>query len=1096
MKLLLDGKAFARRRPFAFTKLLLIMRMTAFLLLAASLHLSARSFSQTVTISSKGLTLERAFREIESQTGYSVLWNEDLFDKRYKVEVNVKNARIEQVLDVCLRGLSLTYRIENRVVMIERAPRLVIAPAMPPPIVGTVVDGASGRRLVGATIKVKGTNYGTTADAEGHFILRNVSDNALLVVTYIGYQTKEVPVSGRTEILITLDAKPTALNETVIIGYGTTSRERSTGSVATVSAETIHDQPVDNPLSALEGRVPGMNVITTSGRPGGNISVQLRGTNSIGAGTDPLYIIDGVPFNSTPLNQFDYLGDPPVGDQSPFSSINPSDIESITVLKDADATAIYGSRGSNGVVLITTKRGKNTGGKLSASGDIYQGWGTVAHFMDLLSTPQYLALRKQAYANDGLNYSDPTQSPPDLTVFSQTQNTDWQKILLGGTAHTTNASVRLEAGGDQSRFSLGLTYRKESTVYPSDAADQRISANMTYDFNSINRKFGVQLTNSFSYDNNNMVNGDPALNILSVPNLAPYTATGALNWVGLGNLTNPLAMMYQPFNNKSNFLMSNGVIHYQALSNLDFKVSMGYNQMGMNQVTTSPSASAAPSPYYEPNATFGNTAMSSWVVEPQINYGAKISKGKLSLLGGSTLQRRVTTGGYTYGYNYSSDLLLNSPAAAGDSYQTYSYADYRYASLFGRLNYNWQDKYIVNFNIRRDGSSRFGPDKRYGNFGSVGGAWVFSKEGFMKGTEAWLSFGKIRGSYGTVGNDQIGDYAYSTNYSSPYTSSFQGITPLIPNNLSNNSFSWESDKKLDFGLDLGLVDNRIQVTADWFRNRTGDQLVGYALPAITGFTSVQYNLPAVIQNKGLELDIASVNIRTKNFSWKTTFNLTIPKNTLLKFPNLAGSSYANIYAIGQSVNVVKGYKLLRIDSTGNPIYLDANHNGVVDYGDRVPLGNTDPKFYGGLENSFSYKNWTLRFFIQVDKKDGYNYLVDSYYPIGAETNFDALALQAWTKPGQKTLVPKATTSSYTWFDIYTNSSAVFGNASYIRLKTMYLSYDLPKGTLSKIGAKRVSIYAQGYNLFTITSYRGLDPETGGVFTPVIRTITGGVQLSF
>ncbi|TDX01424.1 SusC/RagA family TonB-linked outer membrane protein [Dinghuibacter silviterrae] len=1086
MHLLQDGKAFAKRPSFALAKLLLIMRLTALMLLAASLHVSARSYSQTVTIASKRMTLEGVFREIEAQTGYSVLWNENLFDKTYHVQLDVKDAPLASVLDLCLRGLPLSYKIENRVVLIEAAALPTIIT-----VTGVVTESGTGRPLAGATVKIKGTQIGVTADANGRFSLPGVDPEAVLVVSFVGYQETEIPLRNRKTLVVALREKPTALNETLIIGYGTTSRERSTGSISTISAETIHDQPVSNPLSALEGRVTGLNVVTTSGRPGANIQVQLRGTNSIGAGTDPLYIIDGVPYNSTPLNQFDYLGDPPVGDQSPLNSINPNDIESISVLKDADATAIYGSRGANGVILITTKRARNTNGKVVASADVYEGWGRMAHYMDLLNTPQYLKLRKQAYTNDGLNYLDPTQSPADLTVFSQTQNTNWQKLLLGNTAHTTNASVRLETGADLSRFSLGLTYRKESTIYPGSNADQRMSANMNYDFTSFDRKFGLQMTNSFSYDKNDMMSGDPATSILSVPNQAPYTATGALNWNGLGNLTNPLAVMYQPFNNTTSNLISNAVVHYQVLPTLDLKVSAGYNQAVMNQVNTFPSTSAAPSAYYQPFAQFGRTSLGSWVVEPQLNYFLNISKGRLSFLAGSTLQRRVTDGDYIYAYGYSSDLLLNSPAAAGSTYMSYNNADYRYASVFGRLNYDWLGKYIISFNARRDGSSRFGPDKRYGNFGSVGAAWVFSKEGFMKGAQKWLNFGKVRASYGTTGNDQIGDYGYSSNYSTPYARSFQGITALVPGNLSNSQYSWESDKKLNIGLDLGFADSRILVTADYYRNRTGNQLVGYALPAITGFTTVQYNLPAVIQNKGLELDITSVNIRIKNFTWKTTLNLTVPKNQLLKFPNLAGSSYAYSYAIGQSVNVAKGYQLLRIDSTGNPVYLQ-DHSGADE---RVVLGNTDPKFYGGIQNSFTYKSWNLRFFVQLDKKDGYNYLSSTFYPMGSENNFDALALQAWTTPGQNTAVPKATTSNYNWY-YYTSSSAAFGDASYLRLKTVYLSYELPRAALAKIGATRASVYVQGYNLFTITGYRGLDPETGGVFTPVVRTLTGGIQLSF
>lgn len=1096
MKLLLHGKVLARRDSVAIPKLLLIMRLTVFLTLALSIHVSANTIAQTVTIASKRLTLEGVFREIESQTGYSVLWNESLFDKNYKIDVDVRDAPVEKVLDLSLHGLALTYKIHDKTILIEKVEKeRATAPAAAPPpdhwVQGIVVDAGSGRPLIGASVKIKGTSKGTTTDASGRFQLHDIDEKATLVVSFVGYQPTEYPVKSNQEVMISLVAKPSALTDMVIIGYGTTSRERSTGSITTVTAETIHDQPISNPLSALEGQVPGLNVITTSGRPGANMSVQMRGINSIAAGTDPLYIVDGVPYNSTPLNQFDFLGDPPVGDQSPLNSIDPSEIESITILKDADATAIYGSRGANGVVLITTKRGKYTDGKLIATADVYQGWGTLGHRMNLLNTQQYLALRKQSFTNDGLDYTAPSQSPPDLTVFSQTQNTDWQKVLLGNTAHTTSANVRLESGSELSKFTLGLTYRRESTIYPGSVADQRIAGVMTYDYTSPNRKFGVQATNNFSYDKNDLIGGDPATSITTVPNMQPYKSTGALNWAGFGSLTNPLSVMYQPFNNTTGNLISNAVVHYQLLTNLDLKVSMGYNQSTMNQVNPMPTASAAPSPYYRPSANFGRTNLSSWVVEPQINYNLKLGQGTLGALGGSTLQRRVTDGDFIYGYNYSSDLLLNSPAAAGNTYLSYNYADYRYSSFFGRLNYNWADKYILSFNGRRDGSSRFGPDKRWGNFSSVAAAWVFTKENWLSSARQWLSFGKLRVSYGTVGNDQIGDYGYTANYSTPYSGPFQGITPLTPQNLENDQYSWESDRKLNFGLDLGFAQNRVMVTADYYQNRTGNQLVGYALPAITGFTTVEYNLPAVIANNGLELDITSVNIKSKNFTWKTTVNATIPKNKLLKFPNLEGSSYAYRYRIGQSVHSVIGYKFLRLDSTGNPVYLQDHTNA----NEETVLGNTDPKVFGGITNSFTYKTWNLRFFIQVDKKDGYNYLASTFSPIGSQQNFDVLALDAWTLGNQHTNIPKATTANYNWY-YYSTSSANFGDASFIRLKSVYLSYDLPKSALAKLGARRISIYAQGYNLLTITGYRGLDPETGGIFTPLIRTVTGGIQVSF
>ncbi|WP_317165428.1 SusC/RagA family TonB-linked outer membrane protein [Chitinophaga tropicalis] len=1062
------------------------------------LQLSAKSYSQTVTMTGKDLSLKEVFTAIKKQTGYVFFYDANLLKETRPVTINVKSASVEEVLNISMQHQPLSYTIENRTIVISRKklPVNTQVEAAPDPVLinGKVLDD-KGTPLPGVSVRIKGTNKGTSTNSKGEFSISVPDKNAVLQFTYVGFQTVE-SVVGKIPDNPTLVMQQASgrLDETVVIGYGTTSKRFSTGAVSKVGAEVFDEQPVSSPLLALQGRVAGLQINSTSGRPGANINVTIRGRNSIGAGTDPLYIVDGVPFLSTPLNQFEAIGNPPVGNQSPLNSINPDDIESISVLKDADASAIYGSRGANGVILITTKKGKNADGKVRLNANVYSGIGKVAKKLDLMNTSEYLAIRKEAFANDGLT---PTSSnAPDLTLWSQTQQTDWQKLLIGNTAKFTNAEIGLSGGNAQNRFSLSSSYRKETTVYIGDANDVRISLHTGYDYTSSNNKFSISLTNDFTNDVNKTYSGDFTTAIFSAPNLAPYDSLGKLNWQGLNNSNpNPLYQLYKPYTTKSDNLISNGVLRYTVIPNLNIKVNLGYNQNTMDQLAQTYRGAYAPNSTSLPNASFGATKRKSYIVEPQADYSIKLGDGQLQALAGATYQKRLTTSSYIYAYNYATEALLGSLRGAG-AYSVYTdgTVDYRYVSLFGRLNYNYKGKYVLNASMRRDGSSRFGPGKRYGNFGAVGASWLISQEGFMQDVH-FVSFAKLRGSYGVVGNDQISDYAYYEKWSAT-AYSYQGVTSLFPSNVGNPDYGWERVNKLDLALELGLLKDRIFFNVDYYRNRTGNQLVGYPLPAMTGFTFVQRNLPAVVENKGWEFELNTVNIRSKKVKWSTSFNLTVPKNRLVKYPGLAASGYSTTYAIGQPLSVVKAYQFTGVDATtGAPVFKDQDGNGTVDYvNDRVVAGNTDPKFYGGFGNTVNYGNWQLTVFLQFAKQEGYNYVNNMYTPIGGRINFDREVLDRWKAQGDVKSVPKATTLSGSWFN-YIASTANWDDASYMRLKNVYLSYHLPAKLLSRLKLQQLQVYLQGQNLLTVTSYKGLDPETRGVFLPPLRMYTAGIQLS-
>ena len=432
------------------------------------------------------------------------------------------------------------------------------------------------------------------------------------------------------------------------------------------------------------------------------------------------------------------------------------------------------------------------------------------------------------------------------------------------------------------------------------------------------------------------------------------------------------------------------------------------------------------------------------------------------------------------------------------------YSQYRYQAIFGRINYNWLDKYIVNITGRRDGSSRFGPDNRYSNFGSAGGAWIFTKEKWMRPVARIISFGKIRSSYGTTGNDKIGDYQFLDTWSTA-AATYQTIPVLRPGSLFNPLLAWETTNKFELAVEIGLLKDRLLLSAAFYKNRSGNQLVPYALPIQTGFNAINKNFNALIENKGYEFTLSSHNYASANFNWKSSFNISFPKNILVDFPGLATSSYANNFVTGQSLSVRKLFEYEGVDpATGVYQFKDVDRNGQLDIGDQVKFKSTDPQFFGGLSNSLSYKNLQFDIFFEFKKQEGLNYLnTIGYYPPGYNVkNQPSIVLKRWQQPGDKTTIAKYTgiygTSGYYYTVFFLPASdAVFSDASFIRCKNLSVSYTLPTKWLTKMKLTNTRVFLQGQNLFTITNYEGADPETQHMFfLPPLKTITAGIQLTF
>ncbi|HEY1193912.1 SusC/RagA family TonB-linked outer membrane protein [Flavobacterium sp.] len=961
-------------------------------------------------------------------------------------------------------------------------------------IQGTITDGNSP--LPGVSIAVKGrVGAAAISDYSGQYAITAESGDTL-VVSFIGFKKAFIPVQGRSRIDIALQYDTTTLQEVKVnAGYYSVKESERTGSIARITSKDIETQPVTNVLATMQGRMAGVSVTQSSGVPGGGFDIKIRGQNSLRANANaPLYIIDGVPYSSEPIGST-VTSTAFQSSTSPLNSINPDTIESIEVLKDADATSIYGSRGANGVVLITTKRGK--AGKTKFSLTSSTGAGTVTRFLKLMNTQQYLDMRRQAFANDGIPYG---AADYDVNgTWNQNRYTDWQRELLGGTAQLNDMQGTISGGSNNTQFILNGNYHSQTTVFPGDFKYVRGGGQLNINHRSENNKFKMTFSAGYNIQDNNLPSTDYSglARFLSPNAPALYNSDGSLNWEN-ATWENPLRNNNSLFNSKTKDLIASTLLSYEISSSLILKSSFGFSDLSTLETRTNPST------LYNPiyNVTSirssiysNNTDRSSWIVEPQINWKKNILNGSLDVLAGATFQQQVSSTLYQYARGFSSNSLIYNLAAANTvSILGNDESKYKYQAFFGRINYNWNQRYIINLTARRDGSSRFGPGNQFAVFGAAGGAWLFSNENFLKNS-SWLSFGKLRGSYGSTGNDQIGDYQFLNTYSSSGIS-YNGVIGLQPSRLFNPDFGWEINKKLEAALELGFLKDRITMSAAFYQNRSSNQLVGVPLPGTTGFPTLQANLGATVENKGVELTFNSINFNTENFKWSTSFNFTAARNKLLRFPDLESSSYSQRYRIGSPLNIYLMYKLKGVNQqTGLYEYEDLNNDGNITYPeDRQYAADLNPKYFGGLQNQFEYKNWKLDFLFQFVKQQ------NQIYPMGAAGNMSnkqQRLTSSWQNPGDVSQYQIFTTgqnsaavmSQFYYYD----SDATLTDASFVRLKNISVSYKLPL----ILKETNCIIMLQAQNLLTFTKYKDGDPEfvTYG-YLPPLKIISAAVQLTF
>lgn len=984
-------------------------------------------------------------------------------------------------------------------------------------ITGRVTSAQDGQTLPGVNIVVKGTTVGATTDANGNYSIVVPNPNAVLVLTSIGLTTQEVTVGNRSVVNVQMQEALNELSQVVVTGYNTTQRKDITGSIASVSSERFKDIPVASLDQALQGQAAGVLVQQSSGTPGGGLMVRIRGNTSITASNRPLYIVDGVQVQSSALTS-GYGGQ----NDNALALLNPGDIESMQVLKDASAKAIYGSRAANGVVLITTKRGK-ANQKTTITADVQRGMTDLVRRPNLLNATQLLDLQREAVINAG-------QDPDKLGLVKGVTdgvNTNWLDMVLRKGIYQ-QYQVSAQGGNDRTRFYLSGNYRDEQGVLINNGFN-RMSGTMTLDHNATQKlTFGSNITITRSL--NNRVTGDNSLAgvytgaIRSLPYYSPYNEQGQIigpgepNYAGFPNF-NPVGEALLPRQQVLTIKMLGGVYaEYEFIPNLRFrtKASVDYNNITESIYNPTGTYTGGYDPAYgqQGYGEYSTNLAATFTSTSTLSYNALIKeKHSISALGGVEILKHTSRTSFVDGKNFPSNDFTYITSAGlvdqGSSFLVYN----GLFSGFGEVKYDYKDKYLVTATGRYDGSSRFGPNRQFGFFPSGSVGWRISEEEFMS-KYTFLSDLKLRASYGFTGNEQIGNFLFLGTWGA---ATYSGNSGLGPTRLANPNLQWERTREANVGLDASFFNSRLNINVDVYSNITDKLLFSQPIPLTSGFGSVQGNI-GKITNRGVELTVSTVNINQKGLRWSTDLNLSRNENKVVELVTdepiyqgfiASGVPATNVILPGQPLGTFYGLKFLGVDpATGNAIYEDKNGDGRITPDDSQVIGNAQPKLFGGITNNLSYKGFDLRVFFQFSYGNHVvNLTKQTLVNSGNSLQFNqsADALKRWQREGDITSVPR-----YVYQNTYNDyfSSRFVEDGSYLRLKNVSLGYNLPKTLVSKAKIANVRVYGSATNLWTYTRYSGPDPEVSAIdgatasqgidflTLPQIKTITAGLTVTF
>lgn len=967
----------------------------------------------------------------------------------------------------------------------------------PGTIKGRVTD-SKGEALPGVTVRLEGvTTKSQITDIKGAFIFNNVEAGTYnLVFNYISFKTvsKKVSLADGAESLqnVVLTEESSNLNEVVVIGYGTVKKADLTGSVSRISAKDINATPIVALDRALQGRVTGVNVTTNSGKPGSGTTIRIRGAGSINAGNNPLYVVDGLPV-------------------SDLNSINPGDIETIDILKDASSTAIYGSRGNNGVVIVTTKRGKS--GKATLSYDGYYGSQSALRTIPMLNAVQFAEMVNEAKvnANQPIYFDGSAEDRP--LVSSLSEGTNWQKEVFQKAAPMQNHQLSVTGGSDQVRYAIsGGYYAQDGIIKGSDFNRYSLKANVDGNINSW-LKAGVNLYSAYTTGSNarTEVNGNAGGGVVSAAlNYSPtfpvynsagtyYTNTGSINGYAVDN---PVALVNEwTDRDRGVRVLANTFLEFKILNGLTFKTTLGSDISSVKSNVYATRFLTAGTG--NGSASVSNNQVVSWLNENTLSYSRIFAaKHSFNALAGYTSQAWERENFTANAKGFINDFALYNNLGTGTTLTAPASgaSETSLQSFLGRVNYTYDNKYLLTVSARADGSSRFGPDSRWGYFPSAAFAWKIVEENFMKAQKV-LSDAKIRVGYGLGGNQDIGDYQYvATLASGGYilgNTLYSGTTNAV---LPNPDLRWEKSAQFDLGVDLGFFQNRVRLTADYYRKETSDLLFDVGINPSSGFSTVFKNIGGV-ENKGFELEL-STNLQKRDFNWESQLSFSTNKSKVLALNNLNeivvggdirdvgnGQLNAALLKVGDPMGQFYGLVFDGIFQTAEEIavsaqksakpgdvrYRDLNGDGQIttDTKDRTVIGNTNPNFFGGFNNTFTWKNIDLNVFLQGSYgNDILNVARFDLFGLNGLSNNSAEVLNRWTPTNPSNTIPRANALGTN----RTVSSFLVEDGSYLRLKNVSLGYKFTPDVLKRAGIGSARVYVSAQNLATITNYSGFDPD--------------------
>jgi TonB-linked SusC/RagA family outer membrane protein len=1098
-----------RQWPRLLTKLLLTMKLTCMLLFISIMQVSASGYAQMVNLNKKNAPMKEVINEIQKQTGYSFIISSELLKQAGLVTVALKDAPFKEALNQCFSGQPFTYVINNKTIIITSKKAIIpIAVSSNRAIVvtGKVTDD-KGIALPGVNITIKGvTQGGTTTDTDGNFRLPVVEPTTTLVFSLIGMEIQEVPVNNRTVINIMLKEATKGLDEVVVVGYGTQARKDITGAVTSVRDRDLHERPVNNFVQALQGKAAGVYVTTRTGgnngnEPGSTPTIFIRGKRSIDGGNDPLYVIDGIPITGG------------------LNDINNDDIVSIDILKDASATAIYGSRGANGVVIVTTKRGKI--GPATVSLNSFASIGVVNRQINVMNGQQFTEFKRESRRAAGMYLdSDPNADSKifeavELASIANGTSTDWQDLYLRNDFRQ-NHELNINGGSEKTKYSVSFGFLDNDGFNPLQDF-RRYSTRINLDQDLGKRfKVGVSLLTSFSQGNNaNSYNTTLISNPLSIP----YDADGNLIFTPTPTeaiLPNPLADLVDgAVISRNSRLRVLGSFYGEAkiVDGLTFRTNFGpdltqsrsgtyfgsrstYRNLGQNQ------------------ATVTDDFVSTYTWENIVTYKKTFAKKhRIDLTGvySITSRRQETTGSAVQGLPLESFEYYNLGAATTITSVNSAFIDWTILSYMGRANYAFDDRFLATFTIRADGSSRFGADHKWGYFPSAALAWNVMNEDFIKNIPT-ISNLKFRLSYGLTGNTGISPYQTQgllsrTQYDFGGTDAFG----YRPDQLRNNDLRWESTAAWNLGIDYALWSNRISGSIELYKTNTSDLLLNKVLPSSGGFNQILQNIGSTT-NKGIEFAISTQNILAKGeggFSWSTDFNFSTSREKITELSQGKIDDVGNLRFIGQPVTVFFDYKKLGIWQTGQEeearkyssavgqVRLqDTDGNGLINANDRVILGTELPNFTGGITNRFTYKGFSFSALILGNFGNTFRnqlYVTDNN-TMTLRGRYNNLNVNYWTPQNPTNDFPRPNYNSNPLFA----SSLQYFDGSFVKIKNLSLGYDFSTATSKKLGAKTFRVYGSVQDPFTfatyVQDYDGTDPEIPG--RPSLITYTLGFNVSF